>query len=233
LQVEQRIVRVVRGADQFVELDLHRLGIPVLRVLDQEHHEKGDDGGPGIDHQLPGVAEAEDRPGEGPGQNHPDGDREAQRAGGEARSRPRQPGEHSIADQGAPPGTDGREYRKGARPAPQRSTCSAGTASPYRSCSSLPMISTSTKSPGCSPASRPFWTCTTPSISGASAMVRAMARSPSTTSTRQRCTLPTLASSFCAEISACTSMKRASRSCFTSSATGSGSAFAPAPSTGE
>src|SRR5690606_11515310 len=33
-------------------------------------------------------------------------------------------------------------------------------ASPYRSCSSLPMIATSTKSPGFSPASKPFWTCT-------------------------------------------------------------------------
>jgi hypothetical protein len=35
LQVEQRVVRALRGADQLVELDLDRRGVAVLRVLDQ------------------------------------------------------------------------------------------------------------------------------------------------------------------------------------------------------
>ena len=50
------------GADQFVELGLHGRAVAVLRVLDQEHHQEGDDRGAGVDDQLPGVAKAEDRP---------------------------------------------------------------------------------------------------------------------------------------------------------------------------
>ncbi len=49
-EVQQRVVRAPRGADQFIDLDLQGFGIAVLRVLDQEHHEKGDDGGAGVDH---------------------------------------------------------------------------------------------------------------------------------------------------------------------------------------
>src|SRR5688572_12874584 len=59
LQVEQRVVRALGGADQLVELELDRLGVAVLRVLDQEHHQEGDDRGGGVDDQLPGIAEAE------------------------------------------------------------------------------------------------------------------------------------------------------------------------------
>ncbi|KAG1062323.1 hypothetical protein G6F40_017956 [Rhizopus arrhizus] len=43
-QVEQLVVGLGRRADQLVELDLHRRGVRVLRVLDQEHHQEGDDG---------------------------------------------------------------------------------------------------------------------------------------------------------------------------------------------
>src|SRR5262245_40218881 len=39
LEVEQRVVPALAQADQLVELDLDRLGIPVLGALDQEHHE--------------------------------------------------------------------------------------------------------------------------------------------------------------------------------------------------
>jgi hypothetical protein len=47
------------GADQLVEFDLDRLRVAVLVVLQQEHHEEGDDRGAGVDRQLPGVAETE------------------------------------------------------------------------------------------------------------------------------------------------------------------------------
>ena len=53
-------------ADQLVELELDRLGVAVLRVLDQEHHQERDDRRAGVDDQLPGVAEAEERPGDEP-----------------------------------------------------------------------------------------------------------------------------------------------------------------------
>jgi hypothetical protein len=51
------------GADEFVELYMHRLGVAVLGVLDEEDHQKGDDGRAGIDHELPSVAEVEKRAG--------------------------------------------------------------------------------------------------------------------------------------------------------------------------
>src|ERR1044072_7982587 len=62
LEIEQRVVRALGRADQLVELDLHRLGVAVLRVLDEEHHEEGDDRGRSVDYELPGIAQAEDRP---------------------------------------------------------------------------------------------------------------------------------------------------------------------------
>jgi hypothetical protein len=40
-------------ADQLVELRLDRGGVAVLRVLHQEYHRKGDDGGAGVDDDLP------------------------------------------------------------------------------------------------------------------------------------------------------------------------------------
>src|SRR5438132_1248954 len=46
--------------DQFVELRLNRRAIAVLGVLDEEHHQEGDDGRAGVDHQLPGVRETEE-----------------------------------------------------------------------------------------------------------------------------------------------------------------------------
>ncbi len=61
-QIEQGEVRAVDAADQFIQLDLDGLRIAVLRVLDHEHHQKGNDGGAGVDDQLPGIAEAEEGP---------------------------------------------------------------------------------------------------------------------------------------------------------------------------
>ena len=46
-------------ADQLVELDLNRLPVAVLRVLDDEDHEERDDRGRGVDDELPRVAESE------------------------------------------------------------------------------------------------------------------------------------------------------------------------------
>lgn len=37
-QIEQGIMRGLGDADQLIQFDLNRLGIPVLRMLDQEHY---------------------------------------------------------------------------------------------------------------------------------------------------------------------------------------------------
>ena len=41
-------------------LQLKRQRVPILRRLDQEHHQEGNDASSGVDNQLPRVAEAED-----------------------------------------------------------------------------------------------------------------------------------------------------------------------------
>ena len=60
-------MRSLDSADEFIQLQVHRLAVPVLRVLDEEHHQKGYDGGRCVYEELPRVAETEDRP------RHPSG----------------------------------------------------------------------------------------------------------------------------------------------------------------
>ena len=71
-------------SDQLVELDLNSLGVPVLRVLDQEDHQERDDGRSRVDDELPGIAESEERSGDDPDQDNGDGQREGSRPAAEA-----------------------------------------------------------------------------------------------------------------------------------------------------
>ena len=64
------------GADELVQLEMKRLGVPVLRVLNQEHDQKRDDGGSGIDDELPGIRKMEERPADGPCHQHHDREQE-------------------------------------------------------------------------------------------------------------------------------------------------------------
>src|ERR1041384_4071291 len=59
LEIEQLVARVANRADHFIELYLKRLGIAVLRALNQEHHQERDDRCARVDDKLPRVAEAE------------------------------------------------------------------------------------------------------------------------------------------------------------------------------
>jgi hypothetical protein len=45
---------------------VNRLGIAVLGILNQKHHQKSDNRRGGIDHELPGVGKMENRSGGGP-----------------------------------------------------------------------------------------------------------------------------------------------------------------------
>ncbi len=47
------VFRPLHGEDQFGQFQLDRHCIPILGVLNQEYHQKGDDRGAGIDNQLP------------------------------------------------------------------------------------------------------------------------------------------------------------------------------------
>jgi hypothetical protein len=52
-KVEQRLVRPLSSAQQFVKFDVQLVAITVLGILDQEHHQERDDRGRRIDDQLP------------------------------------------------------------------------------------------------------------------------------------------------------------------------------------
>src|SRR4051812_44677277 len=60
LEPDKRVVRFA-NTNEFIQLHLDRRGVPVLRILDQKHHQKSDDGCAGIDDKLPRVRETEHR----------------------------------------------------------------------------------------------------------------------------------------------------------------------------
>ena len=66
LQLHRRVARALGSVDQLVELQVQRLGVAVLRVLDQKHHQEGDDRRAGVDDQLPSIGPTEQRPGDRP-----------------------------------------------------------------------------------------------------------------------------------------------------------------------
>lgn len=53
LDVYELIARRARGLDELIELEVHGMRIPVLRILDEKNHEECKDGGAGIDIELP------------------------------------------------------------------------------------------------------------------------------------------------------------------------------------
>ena len=68
--------------DQLVQFHLHRLRIAILRALNQEYHQKCDDAGSAVDHQLPRVGIVVNRSSSRPDDHH-------QQAKAERRRRPR------------------------------------------------------------------------------------------------------------------------------------------------
>jgi hypothetical protein len=55
------------------QFEMHCFGVAVLRVLDQKHHEKGDDRRGGVDDQLPGIRKMNRWSGENPDKNYEHG----------------------------------------------------------------------------------------------------------------------------------------------------------------
>lgn len=55
VKVDESGTCALNSAQQLVELQLHQFRTSVLSVLDEEHHEEGDDRRARIDHQLPAV----------------------------------------------------------------------------------------------------------------------------------------------------------------------------------
>lgn len=55
IQAQYGVLCLLGGAQQLVNLDVQHIVVPVLGVLDQENHQKRDDGGGSVDDQLPGI----------------------------------------------------------------------------------------------------------------------------------------------------------------------------------
>ncbi len=55
IQVHHVNACALGGFDQLVELQVNSFSVPVLRVLNQEHHQKRDDGRARVDDQLPRI----------------------------------------------------------------------------------------------------------------------------------------------------------------------------------
>src|SRR3954468_17150563 len=79
LDADELLARLVDRSQQLVELGLHCCGVAVLAVLNQEDHQESDNGGAGVDHQLPSVGIMEERAGCGPNDDHADGSAEGYR----------------------------------------------------------------------------------------------------------------------------------------------------------
>src|SRR6185369_10721726 len=80
LDIDQPIAGSFHRGDDLVELEMYRERVLVLRSLNQKHHQKGDNGGAGVYHQLPGVRKMKQRSGDSPDNEHGQSDHE--RAGG-------------------------------------------------------------------------------------------------------------------------------------------------------
>jgi hypothetical protein len=59
-QSDELVPGVLADKDQFVRLEMQRRHIPVLRVLDEKHHQEGDDCRTSIDDELPRIGIMED-----------------------------------------------------------------------------------------------------------------------------------------------------------------------------
>jgi|SRR5580765_2599525 len=66
LDIDHAVIRRLDSPDDFIELELDRFCIPILRILNKKHYEKRHHGGSGIHDQLPGVGVMEVRPRDSP-----------------------------------------------------------------------------------------------------------------------------------------------------------------------
>src|SRR5579859_102228 len=86
LDVDEAIRRALDSRDELAQLQLHGPHLPVLGVLDHEHHQEGDDGRARVDDELPPVGKMEYGTQGQPGENDEERHSECPEApGGDAR----------------------------------------------------------------------------------------------------------------------------------------------------
>src|SRR6266566_5829653 len=65
-KINEFISRAFDGANNLIKFQMNGFGIAVLGVLNQEHHEEGNDRRSGVDDELPGIGKVKRRSGEKP-----------------------------------------------------------------------------------------------------------------------------------------------------------------------
>jgi hypothetical protein len=65
-KIHKFISRAFDGANNLIKFQMNGFGIAVLGVLNQKHHEEGNNRRSGVDDELPGVGEMKSRPSEAP-----------------------------------------------------------------------------------------------------------------------------------------------------------------------
>src|SRR5690349_20014256 len=74
--INETVSRSLHRSNELIKLYMHCLGIPVLSVLNQKHHEKCDDCRAGVDDKLPRIGKAEDWSAHCPDDDDPEGEDE-------------------------------------------------------------------------------------------------------------------------------------------------------------
>lgn len=77
--VDERIARRVDRLNKLIELEVNRARVAVLRILDEEDHEEGEDGRTGVHEELPFLGIMEERARERPKKDERDGRHECPR----------------------------------------------------------------------------------------------------------------------------------------------------------
>lgn len=81
-EIQYRLLRRFRSANEFVELNVDDVVIPVLGVLNQKNHQECDDGGRGVHDKLPGIVVVKPGPRCSPHGNQHHGDQKGARLTG-------------------------------------------------------------------------------------------------------------------------------------------------------
>ena len=75
LEIDHLVASSFNRVNQLIQLQMEGLGIAVLGVLNEEHHQERNDRGAGVDNQLPRIRVMENGAGYAPDHNSADGDK--------------------------------------------------------------------------------------------------------------------------------------------------------------
>ena len=92
LEIDEFITRVFDRANEFVQFQMNRFGVAVLRILNQKHHQKRNDGRGRVNNELPSVGKMKRGSGNEPDNNDKHGPRKCR---GAAQHRRGAPGENT------------------------------------------------------------------------------------------------------------------------------------------